>query len=158
MVQLDVGRCDELTDASFLRIAKTATHLTHINLEWCFHVTDNGAGALLRRCPQLRFVKLEGCKLVSDLLLEQAMEEREGDEGFLRELRMLNLVYINSITDEAISAFSLRFPQVSVANYYGDIVQKGETTDNPGTDTGGWDDGDTEQQIFFGDSEMDGFG
>ena len=49
-------------------------------------------------------------------------------------------------------------PQVSVANYYGDIVQKGETTDNPGTDTGGWDDGDTEQQIFFGDSEMDGFG
>ena len=71
---------------------------------------------------------------------------------------MLNLVYINSITDEAISAFSLRFPQVSVANYYGDIVQKGETTDNPGTDTGGWDDGDTEQQIFFGDSEMDGFG
>ena len=141
-----------------MRIAQTATHLTHINLEWCFHVTDNGAGALLRGCPQLRFVKLEGCKLVSDLLLEQAVEEREGDEGFLRELRMLNLVYINSITDEAISAFSLRFPQVSVANYYGDIVQKGETTDNPGTDTGGWDDGDTEQQIFFGDSEMDGFG
>ena len=54
-------------------------------------------------------------------------------------LRMLNLVYVNDVSDEAIMTFSLAFPECTVANYYGDEVKAGVTSENPGTDCGGWD-------------------
>jgi len=55
------------------------------------------------------------------------------------ELRLLNLVYVNDVSDEAILAFSLAFPECTVVNYYGDEVLAGMTSENPGTDCGGWD-------------------
>ena len=48
------------------------------------------------------------------------------------ELRILNLVYVNNVEDEAIRSFSEAFPQCVVVNYYGDHVKGGVTKDNPG--------------------------
>ena len=63
--QLDVGRCDALTDSSLNILAESACELTHVNLEWLYHVTDQGVRRIIRRCTNLQFLKLEGCKQIT---------------------------------------------------------------------------------------------
>eukprot|EP01043_Picozoa_sp_COSAG02_P002205 COSAG02_NODE_50_length_44860_cov_203.992739_21_plen_611_part_00 len=54
--QLDVGRCDALTDSSLSILAEWALQLTHVNLEWLYHVTDQGVRRIIRRCTNLQFL------------------------------------------------------------------------------------------------------
>ena len=78
--QLDVGRCDALTDATLGYLAEWACQLTHLNLEWCFHFTDAGVRRVMQRCTHLQFLKLEGCKQVTEKVLSLPELQRPRSE------------------------------------------------------------------------------
>lgn len=120
----------------------------------------------MQRCTNMQFLKLEGCKQITEKVVSlpelqagrsepwspsrrnnavptAGCDERSPSPTLPQrpasELRLLNLVYVNDVSDEAIMAFSLAFPKCTVVNYYGDEVLAGTTSENPGTDCGGWD-------------------
>ena len=200
-----MSSCDALTDASLSILAEWALQLTHLNLEWCYHFTDQGVRRVIQRCTNLQFLKLEGCKQVTEKVLSlpelqagrsepwspsrrnaaaaaAAVDDGDDDDDHdhddgdddddadltasasvpavaaaaaaagprsaspltlpqrpATELRLLNLTYVNNVEDEAILAFSAAFPNCTVVNYYGDEILGGVTSENPGTDCGGWD-------------------
>jgi hypothetical protein len=207
MTVLYESSCDALTDASLSILAEWALQLTHLNLEWCYHFTDQGVRRVIQRCTNLQFLKLEGCKQVTEKVLslpelqagrsepwspsrrnaaaaaaaavdddDDDDDDHDHDDGDddddadltasasvpavaaaaaaagprsaspltlpqrpATELRLLNLTYVNNVEDEAILAFSAAFPNCTVVNYYGDEILGGVTSENPGTDCGGWD-------------------
>eukprot|EP00962_Isochrysis_galbana_P025357 scaffold7800_cov113-Isochrysis_galbana.AAC.3 len=61
---LELSWCD-ISDAGLVSLAAIATSLTALDLSGCAMLTDRGVAALMRRCPRLASIHLEGCREVS---------------------------------------------------------------------------------------------
>lgn len=65
LTQVDLGRCDALTDASLCTFVQRNPHLSVLDISWT-QVTDRFCDTLAEACPLLVNLVMEGCKVVTE--------------------------------------------------------------------------------------------
>ena len=64
--KVDLGGCDEITDAAITALAANCKNLTTINLWSCDKITDAAITALAANCANLTTINLIGCGNITD--------------------------------------------------------------------------------------------
>lgn len=111
---LRVSRSNVGDGTLFAVAAATAGGLETLECDWC-DVTDAGVLAVLAAAPRLAELNVAGCKLLTDAVLAAAGRSR---------LRVLDLTYVNNITDCG-DALSRRVPRLTVVDYYNEAYFDG---------------------------------
>lgn len=111
LTELSVSRCSAVSGEALAAVAAGCPRLRSLNAAWTGDVRNRHVLDVLERCARLEFLSVEGCKAVTDELLEEAPP--------LPALRRLVLLYVDHVNADAIERFVPRCPHATVVDYYG---------------------------------------
>ncbi|XP_033231120.1 F-box/LRR-repeat protein 7-like isoform X2 [Belonocnema kinseyi] len=132
LTYLNISCCEKVTNNGVLSIS-TLPHLQHLiisqltcvsdrflgrihnlrvlDCQYCPRMSDEGLGILVERSPELRILILEGCKLVTEKLLDVAVEATES-----RSNNVVLKISINSNASPDITKFNQASPLLRVVS------------------------------------------
>lgn len=116
--------CKLLRDSGLMKLARNFPHLIHLDLSWCWNLSDIGLEAIARNCNRIETMKLVGLKNAMCVPVLRVS---------LPRLRVLDLQQTDLVDDEELRRLKEAKPWVKITNYYGDpVVQSGssETSDS----------------------------
>lgn len=111
--EIDVCRGGPITDAAATALGTRCASLRVADVGWS-DVGDEGACALLRGCPSLRYLSLEGCKGVTAAIAEAVVAAPT--------LRVLDCSWVNNFSSKVASSLRTLRPDLQVLDYYTENV------------------------------------
>ena len=109
--------CKLLRDSGLMKLARNFPHLIHLDLSWCWNLSDIGLEAVVRNCDQIETLKLVGLKNAMCVPVLSVS---------LPRLRVLDLQQTDLVDDEELGKLKKAKPWVKITNYYGDpVIQNG---------------------------------
>ena len=110
---LGLVECKGLLDTGVKSLVQHFPKLVHLDLSWCWNLTDDCLELLAERCRYVRTLKLvglRGAKCTS--ILEAGMEY----------IRFLDLTQCHIVDDSELRTFKRNRPHVTVIDYWGEVV------------------------------------
>lgn len=111
--EIDLCRGGPVTDASATALGARCPSLRSVDVGWS-DVGDEGACALLRGCPALRCLSLEGCKGVTAAIADAVVAAPT--------LRLLDCSWVNNFSSKVASSLRTLRPNLQVLDYYTENV------------------------------------
>ena len=105
--------CKLLRDSGLIKLAERFPHLVHLDLSWCWNLSDIGLEAVTRHCQEIETLKFVGLKNAMCVPVLSTS---------LPRLRYLDLQQTDLVDDEAMSKLKEAKPWIKIVNYYGDEV------------------------------------
>eukprot|EP01047_Picozoa_sp_COSAG01_P056790 COSAG01_NODE_6483_length_3639_cov_27.490113_1_plen_239_part_10 len=96
---LNLSRCNQITDKELQAIAANCTQLSSLDLSWCQQITNEGLQAIAAKFTQLSSLDLNNCYKITDAGL-QALAAN------CTQLSSLNLTGCSQITNEGLQAIA----------------------------------------------------
>lgn len=108
LIEIDLFRCNDLTDTSIRDLTKNCSHLTSLNLDLCCYLTNNSLQNLGPNLPNLRSLQLEAVPIddrglreiarvqaLNELVLKNTHVSGRKQRDYLTKLCNLRLVTPN---------------------------------------------------------------
>ena len=111
--KLCLVECKLLRDSGLIRLAQSFPHLVHLDLSWCWNISDIGLEAVAHHCHKIETLKLVGLKNAMCVPVLSAS---------LPRLRLLDLEQIDLVNDEDLKKLKEAKPWIKITNYYGEEV------------------------------------
>jgi hypothetical protein len=99
LTRIDVARCEDLTDSSFVSLFSRSPNLTYADLSWT-GATNRSLGVLGQSCLQLQTLCLSGCSKVDNRGLELLVA---GGFGCVW-LQSLSVDFLGNVTDDGVES------------------------------------------------------
>jgi hypothetical protein len=110
LTSINLGFCDNITNAGVMGVAENCAGLTTISLCACWIMTDAAVTALAENCAGLTMLNLWGCESITDTAIIALAENCAG-------LTDINLGECYNITDAAIIALAENCKYLKKINY-----------------------------------------
>lgn len=110
---LSLIECHGLTDSGLKKLARRFPHLVHLDLSWCWKLTDDGLESIAVHCHGIRTLKLVGLKEARCVPLLSTS---------LLKLQFLELVQTDLVDDDKLQALKRARPWITIVDYYGEEV------------------------------------
>ena len=107
------SECKLLRDSGLIRLAQRFPNLVHLDLSWCWNLSDIGLEAVAHHCPKIETLKLVGLKNAMCVPVLSAS---------LPRLRLLDLEQTDLVNDEDLKKLKEVKPWIKITDYYGEEV------------------------------------
>ena len=109
--------CKLLRDSGLMKLAKNFPHLIHLDLSWCWNLSDIGLDAVAHNCHRIETLKLVGLKNAMCVPVLSVS---------LPRLRVLDLQQTDLVDDEELERLKTAKPWIKITNYYGDQISSSD--------------------------------
>ena len=117
--------CKLLRDSGLMQLARNFPHLVHLDLSWCWNLSDIGLEAVARNCVRIETLRLVGLKNAMCVPVLSVS---------LPRLRVLDLQQTDLVDDEELGRLKEAKPWIKITNYYGDPVIQNESSEPSDSD------------------------
>ena len=111
LLRLTLIECTGLLDSGLTKVAQSAPNLSHLDLSWCWNLTDKGLQAIALNCHLMQTLILVGLKNCTAII-----------GASMPRLRYLELVQTDFVDDEQLRLLKLKKPWLTILDYYGEEV------------------------------------
>ncbi|KAL1925296.1 uncharacterized protein VTP21DRAFT_179 [Calcarisporiella thermophila] len=105
----------KVNDYTLHTLATACPKLEYLNIAWCRSITDRGLTVILKGCPRLKTLKIDGMVSLGRGGDEVVAEVIKAFEG-MRELRRLSMAGCSSLTDACIEQLIRYIPKLTHLN------------------------------------------
>ena len=117
LTKLCLIECKLLRDSGLVKLARSFPHLIHLDLSWCWNLSDIGLEAVAHHCHKIETLKLVGLKNAMCMPVLSVS---------LQQLRLLDLQQTDLVDDEELGRLKEAKPWIKITNYYGDQVSSSD--------------------------------
>ena len=115
LTKLCLVECRQLVDSGLISLAQRFPRLVHLDLSWCWYLSDIGLEAVAQHCHRIETLKLVG--------LKKAMCVPVLSDSLPR-LRYLDLEQTDLVDDEELRKLKETKPWIKIVDYYGEQVDR----------------------------------
>ena len=112
--KLCLVECRLLRDSGLMKLAKSFPDIVHLDLSWCWNLSDIGLEAVARCCQQIETLRLVGLKNAMCVPVLGTS---------LPRLRCLDLEQTDLVDDEELRKLKETKPWIKIVDYYGEEVE-----------------------------------
>lgn len=113
--QLSLIECPGLKDKALIKLAESFRELNHLDISWCWYITDLGLHYVSVHCRKIETLKLVGLKRAQCVpILENPMST----------LRTLDLTSSNLVDDGRLVQLKKIKPWIDITDYYGNTFDQ----------------------------------
>ena len=105
--------CKLLRDSGLVKLARNFPDLIHLDLSWCWNLSDIGLEAVAYHCHKIETLKLVGLKNAMCVPVLSVS---------LQRLRLLDLQQTDLVDDEELGRLKEAKPWIKITDYYGEQV------------------------------------
>ena len=105
--------CKLLRDSGLVKLAQNFPNLIHLDLSWCWNLSDIGLEAVAQHCCRIETLKLVGLKNAMCVPVLSAS---------LPRLRYLDLEQVDLVDDEELKRLKEAKPWIKITDYYDEEV------------------------------------
>ena len=115
LTKLCLLECRQLRDSGLISLAQRFPRLVHLDLSWCWNLSDIGLEAVARHCHRIETLKLVGLKNAMCVPVLSTS---------LPRLRYLDLEQTDLVDDEGLRKLKEAKPWIKIIDYYGEQVER----------------------------------